>query len=416
MLACFALLLAAALAETPDVPADALALARAGDGTSVAWAVLVDPGARPSRSTVHVQYIVGADALELVVNGVVRDLLFDPDGQVLYALDHRPGGKKDEGETFVESIDLRTRKSGQRLRVPVSARALEPWPERQAILVASEDDLRTLLLPELRSGPLFRVPGPNLALATMSGNRVLIGQAAALLLVDLDDRPEHDQMAVRAKVESPAPIVALSIERDASSGQARLSDGRVLRVGTDPLELREETTGWVARAPTAPPPPPPPEPERLPQAKPEPPPSTPTDAAIPIPTPIQPVPALLPPPPPTHEEAPVMPPERPSQAPPPRPPSAASPRADAGGMIEGEFKAVVAVVFFGPGSVVREAARVAPDLSGAFDLPALAPGRYRVQLDGGGGHVLSTEPMFVVLDITPGTAPPPLRFRVMKAW
>lgn len=384
--------------EGIDLPADLLALAITSDGRRTAWAVPLLVPKREMRSAVHVHAAGLADPVDFTLTGVVRDLLLDADGRTLYALHHRAAAKS-TGETFLEVVDLPTRKARLRLHVPVTAQALESWPERGAILVASRDDLRTLFLPELRSGPLFRVPGENLALALMDGNRAVVGQADALLLLDLDDRPDHDQMPVRARVDSPGPIVSLAVTPAGSGGLARLADGRVLRFGVDPLELREAASGWVARVarqaalepvrPSAP--------EQAPEPGPElraedplvaaAPPVAPAPPPVPVPVPV---PAVLEPPP-------------------------AGARAT-GGTIEGEFRAVVAVVFLGPNSLVREASRVTPDAAGGFDLPPLPPGRYRVQLDGGGARVLTCEPPFAILELGTGVTPQVLHFHVLNAW
>jgi hypothetical protein len=69
---------------------------------------------------------------------------------------------------------------------------------------------------------------------------------------------------------------------------------------------------------------------------------------------------------------------------------------------------VVAVVLHGPDDVLREAGRVRPAADGAWEIDGLAPGLYRVHLDGGGARVLITEPRFLILRIEagrPATAP-----------
>jgi hypothetical protein len=57
------------------------------------------------------------------------------------------------------------------------------------------------------------------------------------------------------------------------------------------------------------------------------------------------------------------------------------------------------VVLLGPNNLLREAARVVPEPDGSWRASGLAPGRYRIQLDGGGGRVLVSEPSFAVVDV-----------------
>ena len=82
-------------------------------------------------------------------------------------------------------------------------------------------------------------------------------------------------------------------------------------------------------------------------------------------------------------------------------PVEAKPRAQVGGRVSGLTEGIMEVVFFGPNNILREAARVRPSADGAWSMDGLAPGRYRIQLDGGGQRVLVTEPPFLVLDIAP---------------
>jgi hypothetical protein len=73
------------------------------------------------------------------------------------------------------------------------------------------------------------------------------------------------------------------------------------------------------------------------------------------------------------------------------------------GRIEGPAAGrVESVVLFGPDNILREAARVRPASGGRWHVDDLSPGRYRVQLDGGGGAVLVTEPRFLLLTVSPG--------------
>jgi hypothetical protein len=70
------------------------------------------------------------------------------------------------------------------------------------------------------------------------------------------------------------------------------------------------------------------------------------------------------------------------------------------GRIEGTgLEAVVAVLLLGPNNMLREAARIPPARDGSWSASGLQPGRYRVQLDGGGRRVLVTDPAFLLVDI-----------------
>ena len=59
----------------------------------------------------------------------------------------------------------------------------------------------------------------------------------------------------------------------------------------------------------------------------------------------------------------------------------------------------MAVVLRGPNNILHEAQRVKPKSDGTWRASGLQPGRYRVQLDGGGDSVLVTDPPFLVVDV-----------------
>jgi hypothetical protein len=85
------------------------------------------------------------------------------------------------------------------------------------------------------------------------------------------------------------------------------------------------------------------------------------------------------------------------------------------GRINGPAAAQVKdVVLFGPDNLLREAGRARPDAEGRFEVSGLAPGRYRVQLDGGGNRVLITAPRFRTVEISVGTVAV-ADFRVLRA-
>lgn len=77
------------------------------------------------------------------------------------------------------------------------------------------------------------------------------------------------------------------------------------------------------------------------------------------------------------------------------------------GRIVGALELVEAVVLLGPDNILREAARVQPGQDGMWSVDGLEPGRYRIQLDGGGDRVLVAKPRFLMVDVgeTPTRAP-----------
>jgi hypothetical protein len=72
-------------------------------------------------------------------------------------------------------------------------------------------------------------------------------------------------------------------------------------------------------------------------------------------------------------------------------------------------------VVFGPDSVLHEAARMAPDSTGAYAFVGLAPGHYRVVPDGGGGKALVSEPPFATVEVTPGSIVTAPELKIVRA-
>jgi hypothetical protein len=81
------------------------------------------------------------------------------------------------------------------------------------------------------------------------------------------------------------------------------------------------------------------------------------------------------------------------------PPVEQAPSHQIEGRIVGNVALVEAVVMLGPDNILREAARVKPDPDGTWSVDGLDPGRYRIELDGGGDRVLVAEPLFLMVDI-----------------
>jgi len=377
-----------AILERLELPDEVRILDIAGDGNQAAYALNVGDK-KHLRAIVRLSSVERPETLELVLKGRVVDLLFSSDGALLFAIQKRPPRKRRSGESFLLLIETETLSSRRDLYLPATSRGLAYWPARNALLVASRDEIRTLLLPDLRSGPLFRIVGENRSVASIGGSRILIGQDERLLIVDLADRPGADEMPVREVVAVDAPVVDLAIDRSGGPGLARLADDRVIRVGIDPLSVEDagqESSSTAAAADPAPPPPPlPPAPPAQRPSEPEP-----SGSAT--------APSIAAAVAPEEEE-----------------------RLDAGavqlrGKISGPERVnVVAVVLFGPDNILREASRIPPDADGSWRVGGLAPGRYRVVVDGGGRNVLVSEPAFHVVEIEPGPTLVEIDFRVSRS-
>jgi hypothetical protein len=335
-----------------------------------------------ARSTVRLIAMEQAER-EIELSGFVRDLLFSPGGEELLLIQLRPATKRRSVENYLLRLDLTTFKIRRELYLPATSRSLAHWPRRNAILVACSNELRTFLLPDMRSGPLYRIPGENHSVAVIDGSQVAIGQTDRMLVIDLSDPPGREEMPTRDAIDVPSAVVDLAFAPGGAHGLARLEDDRVVRVRTQPLSIELESP------PTAPLPEP--EPVEV---------EAPVVAAAPPPEDVAPPPPV-PDPEPVEVEAPVV-----ATAEPPQ----------ARGAISGPgLKGVVAIVFFGPDNILHEATRVAPEPDGSWRVDGLAEGRYRVVLDGGGGRVLLTDPRFHVVDVKTGIPPLTVDFEILRS-
>lgn len=452
----------AAVAWPPPRTAPAVRAASA-DGATFAVSGPVDERGR--ASTVRLLDASGAETGAAELPGALLALQFDPAATRVFALVERPA-RRGAGDRELHAVDLPALETRRLMRVPRGTADLDVWTQENALLLALPDQVRTVLLDGLRSGPLFAIPGPNRALASLGGGSlVLAGQDDALLLVDLADPPGRDAMPVLERWDAPAPVVSIVAERDASGARVELADGSRRRVVLQPFEVRDDRDGAApVDAPFAT--------VRTPAyRKPAPPAAAPAvtapviaeivepapeDAARPERTPPAASPPAPPSPPPRSAatEGPGEPgarraddpvetsgaPETPGTAgmpepvedagaaetvEPGRPPRPAEdlpadlPPAARGGLagrvVGPAADLAAAVLLLGPDSILREAARVPVAADGTWRAAGLAPGRYKVQVDGGGGRVLVCDPPFRMVEIVEGEPTPSISFRALRA-
>lgn len=403
----------------------ARAFTLSGDG-SLAAAAFVSPGAKRNRSIVRVADGGGAPR-ETELDGTVRALRFGPGGEGLYAILARESKKRGTAGTSLVRLDPATLRTTRSLRVPITATSLDLSADAGALLVACRGELRVALVPNLESPRLFAVPGDNLSVGVLAGgDRVLVGQRRALVLVSLSDPQKREGLPVRERLESEQAVVAIAAAPDGSAALARLEDGRTLRVSFDPLRVEDAGVSaqiaWNGpRAGYAPPP------DRAPAAAaPIAPPAAPSPADLPpkptIAPPNREIPAVEPGPAAPRDSSLVVP---AAPAPKPEPPPSEPPvvpTATEGaegphlhGRITGtEIGQVRAIVVFGPDNVLREAARIAPRADGWWSAGPLAPGTYRIVLDAGGDRSVLSDPPFVQVRVAAGEAARAPELRVVR--
>ena len=382
----------------------ALALGPGGDRAAVA----VSPESDPRSATIRLHLSIDTEAETFRMDGRVRDLVFSPDGFRVFGLLHKPA-KKTAGETHLLDIDIGRKKARRAMRLPPTATALDYSAATDSLLIACRNEIRTVSLPGLRSGPLYPVPGINSSVASIGGGSLtLVGQSAGLVLVDLSHAPGLKDMPILEKVETEMPVVALAVASDGRRALARLSDGTLMEVTFSPLRARAGGTAVAIATPSR---------------------GRPTTTP---PTPGGRAPASPPPPPTADPAVPSAEPDRrpavdvPAESAPPSIPVTVEPDAPpvgdpaAPGTIRGRIVGpaagnVVEVVVLGPDNILREAARVRPSSDGTWSSQGLAPGRYRIQLDGGGGRVLVSEPAFRLIEIGESIAAPTIEFKVLRS-
>ncbi|NIL99476.1 MAG: hypothetical protein GTN89_00585 [Acidobacteria bacterium] len=405
---------AAVLAQV-ELPDGVTAIALSPDGRRLAYAV---PSTKEGFADL-VRLEAGTESAGSVsIPGTVRDLVFLDEGPTVVGLHHRPA-KKRQGDTFLFSWGDEP-KINRIMRVPPSSSDLDRWPGGGALLLACRNEIRTFLPPDFRSGPLFSLPGDNFAVSSLGNSTyVVVGQEEGLALLDLSVPSGRLSMTILAGLRTPARVTALADDAEGDEVLVRLVDGRLFRASFDPPGVQPAGTAdhiaGLAKAASGP---------ILPfaqaarQAQPA---SEPEEPDV-IVTEIHDEPVIEPEPPPVEPAPePERQPETPLDEPTPEPEQepdapADEPRAEPGpatptrqleGRIVGRLELVEAVVLLGPDNILREAARIRPAADGSWAVDDLTPGRYRIQLDGGGDRVLVAEPRFLMVDVseTPARAP-----------
>ena len=396
--------MAFALADAPSfVAVEALPeeiVALAGQASPEAFAIapgvalVAVPTPDAQRSTIRVRR--GERVSELAVTGHVTALAAS--GASAFAIVRDSDRKGADRRATLVTLDLEAGKTGRAVPVPVTARGLALTPRAEAILVASANEVRTFLLPGLTSGPLYRVPGPNVGIgpAPWSDKVWIVAQPEKVGLLDVSQPQVREGFALAEPSPAPMPL----------RGLYPGPEGALLAVGETGdawrVQLHEPE---IARAPEAPVPIPDPVPlpvphETPPVVPPAPPPAQATVETAPIPTPV---PTPVPEPTPAPTPTPVPEPE-PSAAPEPTPAPSLPPGTIAGSVTGPALGQVAFVLALGPNNVLKEAARVAPAGDGSFRFDGLAPGTYRLTASGPGGRVVLCDPPYLTVRLD-GTQP-----------
>ncbi len=331
----------------------------------------------------------------LLPGSVVALAVADSGDSVLVAM--RDLGKKGEilGVRLLR-FDVSTMKVSASVPLPATTRGLAFRAGGQAILAASRDELRTFVLPALTSGPMYRVLGDNRGVASLAGgSRVLVAQAARLVLVDLAGSQSREGLPIVEQVALTGPPRSLVSSPDEPAALILGEDGFVSRVEVDPLQLSANGAATALAWPGVPPTPP----EAPPAAAAAH--SAPAEPESPPPPPAEPPPAEAP----AAAAVSVVAAAPESAVPPaPEPPAAPLPSGVLSGRIDGPAASqVTAMVALGPDNILAEAARVRPSPEGGWRIDGLRPGAYRIVAVGDGGGVLICEPPYVSAKVGPET-------------
>ena len=376
-----------AIVEALGSLAETVAVAVAADEQAAAAAFV----GQDAASTLRVIAFGDGSPREIAVPGTVRDLLFAPTGDPLFVLVHR-GERRGPGETQLAELRAGENRLRRLQRLPTDARALDYWLAAGSLIVATTDELRTIRLNGMRSGPLYRVPGPNAAVALLAGSDLaLVAQGPTLSLIDLGDPPGSEEMPVRERVAAGVILVDVVAAPSGDRAWARGADGTLLEVRFAPLSLhasgRATALAAVGKRPRADPvvasplpeptpvPAAPPEPERV-AATIEPPPPKPRPAREPAPQPVEttrtPVPPSKSEPDDSEDSSDAEPSELRVVAMVPGPAIVGSEQL-VGRVAGPEAQAVHEVVLYGPDSLLLEARRVRPAVDGSWSVNGLAP-------------------------------------------
>ncbi len=360
-----------------------------GVSGDLALAAAAVPSTHDAQRSVLRLARAGESPRDVVLPGSVVALAVAAAGDsVLVAM--RDLGKKGEilGVRLLR-FDMGTMKVSASVPLPATTRGIAFRGGGEAILAASRDELRTFLLPALTSGPLYRVLGDNRGIAPLAGgSRVLVAQAARLVLVDLAVPQSREGLPIVDQVALASPPRSVVSSPDEPTALLLGEDGAVSRVEVEPLQLSAAGTATVLAWPGVPPAPP--EPASAPPPPAEPPAAEAPAAAAAAADSVASAPesAAVPPPP-----APAAPEEAPAE---PLPSGALA------GRIDGPAaSAVTAMVALGPDNILAEAARVRPSADGGWRIDGLRPGAYRIVAVGDGGGVLICDPPYVTAKVGP---------------
>lgn len=358
-------------------------------GTKTGALATATPQEKGNRSTVRFRVPPETSDRFVSIKGQVRSLLFIDEGATLLAVVQKRS-RRTAWDTYLLKMDTATARTNRLVTLPRSAAGMAVWPGARHLLVACDQEIRSFTLPGFRSGPLYVLPGGNLALAHHSGPLFLVSRTGDLVLVNLEDSQAEDRLPVRQRFGASNPLRYMSITPDRTELYGVTPTGEKVQQPLDVLDLAAAVSPRMPRKPPAAEP----EPEALPEPEP-----------IPEPEPQtapQPEPEVTEPPEPGPEVV---------QQPAPKPvQDMKEPRFQLSGSLSGAVAHRVEwVVILGPNNILREATRVRPGADGAWGVDALAPGRYRIVLDAGGGHALVSSPRFLTVEVAEGEtvqAPP----------
>ena len=244
--------------------------------------------------------------------------------------------------------------------------------------------------------------------------RFVVGRDDGLVLVDLSDPHGVDEIPVRDRIETAAPVLQVRLGAEEGTALAVLADGSTRAVsldfGSPPARPATPDPALAAQRTLEPKglADPPVEPQPEPAATPaSPTPAVPEDRAAPepVPAPSRTTPRSIPDAPETAtpEAAPEAaggPQGTPEPGLPPEPPPVPDEGGSTWGSLTGARRDAIAwVVLYGPDNVLNEALRVRPGTNGLWKAEGLAPGRYRVVLDAGPDRIAVVRPAFQVLTV-----------------